>query len=142
MSFFLGILAFAGLSGVGSGSQVDPLSKIVVTRAVAPPYPESAIRSAAEGLVVVLVSIDKHGLVTKASLVSQTAPPELFPAKTFENAAKGWRFDVPEPMDVDLVFAFQLLDEEDDVDPATTFDPPTTVTVRALREPSRASQGK
>jgi outer membrane biosynthesis protein TonB len=145
MIVLLGILALAELSSAGAGAradgQADPLSRIAVTRAVAPPYPAAAIQSDAEGLVVVRVSIGGDGSVSRASIVTQTAPSDLFRPDEFEKIAKQWRFDVGESVDVDLVFAFQLVDESDDVGPQTTFEPPTTVTVKARRESSRSAEG-
>lgn len=139
MLVLLGLLAVSGLSGVPS--QSDSLSDVTVIRAVAPPYPGRAVQADAEGLVVVRVSIEEDGKVSKASLVTQTAPSDLFHPEEFQRIAKQWRFEVAEPIVVDLVFAFQLVDEGDDVGPATSFEPPTTVTVRAMRDAGRATEG-
>jgi TonB family protein len=65
---------------------------------VRPGYPEAAARSGAEGIVVLLVSIDEHGRIVSTEIEHSDASPgsgtslRLFEAGAMR-AAKLWRYD-------------------------------------------------
>jgi TonB family protein len=102
-------------------------SALMPKAAVAPKYPPLAAMARVSGSVVVRVTIDAFGSVTKAEVLSGRVPLR----QAALDAARKWRFEteLSETRTTELKFRFSLLPDKDDSEVQTTFFPPDEVEV-------------
>ena len=102
-------------------------SALMPKAAVAPKYPPLGAMTRVSGTVVVRVTIDAFGNVTKAEVV---AGHNLLKQAAVD-AARKWKFEseLRETRTAELRFRFSLLPERKDSDVQTTFFPPNEIEI-------------
>lgn len=113
---------------VACGPSLEAGEGCPVTAAVAPQYPPIAVLARLSGSVIVRVTVDEAGTVTRAD--ATRGHPVLRRAAT--EAAKKWKFEIaPDSSRTALLeFDFKVLPEKSDLEGETTFMPPNRVEVR------------